>query len=208
MSDSACLTVFPKFGARINASPTEKVRDLVHGLIAAFKSRSIDARMALSLAEESYETLAPTTAGTSDIARFISEQTAQGKEQLLRSISLGGARKTIQAELQNLVEQCARPNWDGYGAAPVKETVVRNASRFADVVLIGLMFPSVAPEPDGAIAFEWYAGPRKTLSVSIDEEGTLHYAALIGPSRSYGTEAFVGILPRQILDLIYRVSAA
>jgi hypothetical protein len=56
-----------------------------------------------------------------------------------------------------------------------------------------------------AFAFEWYSAPRKTLSVSVDDCGNLHYAALLGPDSVYGTEAFVGVLPKRILDLIYQV---
>jgi hypothetical protein len=28
----------------------------------------------------------------------------------------------------------------------------------------------------------------------------------LGPNRSYGTEAFVGFIPKRILDLIYQVA--
>jgi hypothetical protein len=44
--------------------------------------------------------------------------------------------------------------------------------------------------------------------VSITPEGDLHYAALIGPNKAYGTEVFFGEVPAGILDLIRRVYLA
>jgi hypothetical protein len=205
-------TVLPQFDTHIRgrARMANLFRGFLAGLFRQFlagltHTRS-DERIVFSATEEGYETLISATGGMSEIARFICEQTQSGREQLLRSISLGSARATIKRELQMVIEKCSTTDWDGYGAAPVTATTVSDASRFADVVPMGLMVPSVGVEPDGSITFEWYAAARKTLSVSIDEEGTLHYAALIGLSRSYGSEAFVGVLPKQILDLIYRVS--
>jgi hypothetical protein len=42
--------------------------------------------------------------------------------------------------------------------------------------------------------------------VSIDSSGLLHYAALVGPEREYGTKVFVDSIPQVILNLIQRVS--
>jgi hypothetical protein len=55
---------------------------------------------------------------------------------------------------------------------------------------------------------EWYRSPRRTLSVSVAPGDDLHYAALFGPSRVYGTEAFFGEIPEGILNLIRRVYGA
>jgi hypothetical protein len=46
------------------------------------------------------------------------------------------------------------------------------------------------------------------LSVSVSPDGELHYAALLGLSKAYGTEPFFGEAPRPILDLIFRVGSA
>jgi len=44
--------------------------------------------------------------------------------------------------------------------------------------------------------------------VSVSPEGDLHYAALLGPNKAYGTELFFGEVPKAILDLIARVMTA
>jgi len=51
-------------------------------------------------------------------------------------------------------------------------------------------------------------GSACTLSVSVSEEGDLHYSALIGRSTAYGTEAFYSEVPRVILELINRINIA
>ena len=43
------------------------------------------------------------------------------------------------------------------------------------------------------------------MVTSVDPVGELHYAALLGRSRAYGTEVFEGTLPNSILALVRRV---
>ena len=146
------------------------------------------------------------TGGTTELARSIDEESEKARRQLLNSYSFGAKSSSVHKELQEVIEQCSIPNWDGYGAEPVKWEALIDAYRFAEVIPLGLAAPSAGAEPDGDISFEWHAAPRRTLSVSVDDKGNLHYSALLGPNRSYGTEAFVGLLPRRILDLIYQVA--
>jgi hypothetical protein len=146
------------------------------------------------------------TGGTSESARFVYQESKKVRDQLLKSFSFGARPNSIQNELQEVMEQCSSANWDGYMAEPVKREALFDAFRFAQVIPLGLSAPAVGVEPDGDVTFEWHAGPRRTLSVSVDEKGNLHYSALLGPNRSYGTEAFVGFIPKRILDLIYQVA--
>jgi integrase len=37
------------------------------------------------------------------------------------------------------------------------------------------------------LLFEWYKGPRRTLSINLTAVGDLHYAALLGPNKQCGT---------------------
>jgi hypothetical protein len=142
------------------------------------------------------------TGGMSDAARFIEQRENQRRAELL--ISAGGMDSPLNS-VQNELITSSEPNWNGYDAAPVKPNSIRDSLRLVQVIPLGIPAPSIGAEPDGDITFEWYAAPRKTLSVSVDDCGNLHYAALLGPDRAFGTEAFVGILPRRILDLIYQI---
>ena len=147
------------------------------------------------------------TGGTSESARFVDQEAKKLRDQLLKSFSFGAIPDSVQNELQEVMEQCSSANWDGYMAEPVKWEALLDAFRFAQVIPLGLSAPSIGAEPDGDVTFEWHAGPRRTLSVSVDDRGNPHYSALLGPNRSYGTEAFVGFIPKRILDLIYQVAA-
>ena len=107
-----------------------------------------------------------------------------------------------------VLEECRVPNWDAQGAAPVTEDAYRVACRFLESLPLGIRAPSIGAEPDGHLTLEWHRSPRRTLSVSASPEGDLHYAALLGSSKAYGTEPFLGYPPKPILDLIHRVMAA
>ncbi len=146
--------------------------------------------------------------GFSETARFVAAQTEQGRRLLQDSYSLGLGGKGVFDDLSGVAEECRTPNWDGYGAASVSEETFRQAYRFLEALPLGTPPPSVGAEPDGHLTLEWYRSPRRTLSVSVSPEGDLHYAALLGPSKAYGTEPFFGEVPRVILDLIHQVSAA
>jgi hypothetical protein len=146
------------------------------------------------------------TGGTSESARFIEEQEREGRNQLPKSA--GGMDlplDSVQNELIDVILECSKPNWNGYIARPIKRNAIRDAFRLVQVIPLGIPGPSIGADPDGDITFEWHSAPRKTLSISVDDCGNLHYAALLGPDSAFGTEAFVGILPKRILDLIYQV---
>ncbi|MDP2603640.1 MAG: hypothetical protein Q8S00_13755 [Deltaproteobacteria bacterium] len=111
-------------------------------------------------------------------------------------------------ELSQVFEECRDPNWDGYGAQPVSEETYRLARQFLQSLPSGMAAPSVGAEPDGHLTVEWYRTPQRTLSVSISSDGELHFAALLGSAKTYGTEPFTGAVPKVVTDLIHRVTAA
>jgi hypothetical protein len=148
------------------------------------------------------------TRATSDTACLVSGRIESGRWRLQDSFFLGLGWKGVFNELFNVAEECKTPNWDGQGAASVMEETYRLAFRFLEAFPLGVPAPSVGAEPDGHLTLEWYRSPRRTLSVSVDPEGDLHYAALLGPSKTYGTEPFFGDVPKAIMDLVSRVMTA
>jgi len=135
----------------------------------------------------------------------------QSQEGLRRSIDQLRTAQTFSigqafGELGEVFGDCRHPNWDGHGAEPVSQNTMRVAYCFIEAIPLGTSGPSVGADPDGHLSLEWYRHPRKILSVSIDEDGDLHYAAIIGPSQFKGTTPFLGEVPGEILGLISRVS--
>lgn len=146
------------------------------------------------------------TSGLSGVAEYMARGCEKGWMRLRESNSLGLGN--AERELAVVEEECGSPNWDGYGAAPVGKDAISAAHRFMWVLPLGIPAPSVGAEPDGNVTFEWHRSARRTLSVSVTSDGELHYAALIGPGRAYGTELFFGEIPRAVMDLIRRVTVA
>lgn len=107
-------------------------------------------------------------------------------------------------ELRQMCRQYATADWDGYQASPVSSASVTHAVRFVESLPPHFPSPSLGAEPDGQITLEWYRTPRHTLSVSVSSEGDLHYAALVGRNRHYGTIA-AGEPADAMLTLVNRV---
>ena len=128
---------------------------------------------------------------------------------LLQSDVFSSPIAKVEGQLKALEQQCAAPNWDGYGAAAVDAATLIYAYKFLRSLPWSAATPEIAAEPDGQVTFEWYRSPRYTLSISVSPEGELHYAALRGSSKRYGTELFLGdTAPAPIFDLIWRMGAS
>jgi hypothetical protein len=148
------------------------------------------------------------TRASSSTASYVSEQLEEGRRHLLDSHSLGMGTNAVMEKLYELAESCRLENWDGQGAIAVGQETFRQAYRFIEALPLGSIPPSLGVEPDGQITLEWYKSTRKTLSISISPEGDLHYSAIVGLSKSYGTEAFFGEIPKPIFELLNRVLTA
>ncbi len=147
------------------------------------------------------------TCGFSDAAQYVEDSTRLSRRELHTS-NVFGIASALRDELGTVWEECREPNWDGHDALPVAPCALRNAYLFLESFPLGYPAPSVGAEPDGEITFEWHRSARRTLSVSVSPDDELHFAALIGPNRVYGTQVFFGDVPTEIIELIQRVYAA
>ena len=139
---------------------------------------------------------------TAEIGQFISTQIRSPLAHLRQSFVLSKNAIGAENELHQVFQDCNQPNWDGYGAMPVSEDSHQLALKFLIALPLGMPIPSVGAEPDGQITLEWYRSARRTLSISISPQNELHFAALIGVSKRYGTEPFYGEISKHLLDLI------
>jgi|SRR6267143_2851554 len=142
------------------------------------------------------------TSGASDEARLVANRLAGDRYRLRESYVLGGAGNDSLRNLCDTVDECGLPNWDGYGAAPVAEETFIYACHFLRTMPLGMPAPDVGVEADGDVTLEWHRSAYRTISVSVSPDADLHYSALIGPDKHYGTVAFLGDIPKVILDLI------
>jgi hypothetical protein len=152
--------------------------------------------------------LALPSRGTSETARFVSQQTEVGLDLLKSSVTFGLLSNKALEELSLTFEECREPNWDGYQAEVITAETYQLAVQFLKALPLGTSTPSIGAEPDGQLTMEWYRSPHRTLSVSISPESEIHYAALVGTSKAYGTEPFFGDMPETVMNLINRIMTA
>jgi|SRR5208283_3038195 len=141
----------------------------------------------------------------STTAQFVAEQVRNGWSSLQESQVLGLYGKGALNDLYQVYWECQEPGWDGYSALPIADVTYELAQEFIDVLPLGTPLPAFGAEPDGQLTLEWHHSLRRTLSVSVSPDGELHYAAILGSSKNYGTEVFYGEAPKKIVDLIYEV---
>ncbi len=140
----------------------------------------------------------------SETARQLDRQLSKVTRSLHRSVALG-ADTAVRGDLADVYLECSQPDWDGFNALPVDPDSFGLARDFLLSLPFGTKQPSAGAYPDGQISLEWYNGPRRSLTISFDPSGELHYAIIAGPSRACGTEAFNGEVPSIILELIERI---
>jgi hypothetical protein len=160
----------------------------------------------VSLLTVSAALAAGATPGHSNAATYVQQQTRENRASFEKPISRAQPRQALLETLAEIYETAREPGWDGHRAAPVAQNTYLNAYRLLEALPSGFVLPSAGAEPDGQLTFEWHRSAHQTLSVSITSDGELHYAALLGPRRAYGTEPFVGQFPDTLLDLVQRVA--
>jgi len=146
------------------------------------------------------------TKASGPIGKEVARRGVESREILGSSYSLGIEGKGIINELLQTFEMTRNSNWDGYGAERVGVVALSNAYRFLEALPFGSYPTGVGAEPDGSLTLEWHSAPRCTLSISIDEDGNLHYAALLpGSRKAYGSEPFLDSVPSTILALAHEI---
>lgn len=144
------------------------------------------------------------TAGFSETAQSLENYRRQEQSRWREAESFG-LRSQLREELGDVWEECRGSNWDGHQAIPVSQESLRYTYQLLEVLPLDLPSPSLSAEPCGELTLEWYASARRLLSVSVSADGELHFAALLGPNRIYGTEVFQGQLPRTLVKLVQEV---
>jgi len=145
-----------------------------------------------------------TSRGFSEEANYISQYQNEWEKHLFTSITFGLKNEMIK-QLKLLATQCSVIDWDGYGALPITRDVYERSNKFICCLPLSIEEPTLAADPNGYVAFEWYKSKSSVISICIDQDNFIQYAAIIGSSKKYGTEPFINGIPRNILELINEV---
>ena len=122
-----------------------------------------------------------------------------------RSVSFDEKSREQLEALRDAYEEASLPGWDGHGAEPVSKATLAQALAFLDILPSTSPSPGMSAHPDGELAFEWYVGRGRVLSISVNEAGRLSYAALFGYSSQHGTEILLDSLPEAIALALRRL---
>lgn len=118
-----------------------------------------------------------------------------------RSIALFGAKKTLISDIYAVAAECAWDDWDGAGAASIPASVVERATELVRALPAHLPLPEIAPEPDGALSFDWIASRSRAFSLSVGATHRLSFAWIDGADRGHGVARFDGdAVPLRVIE--------
>lgn len=89
------------------------------------------------------------------------------------------------SEIDEIANECAVSDWDGYDAEPIHSDTIIKARGFIYSIPQNLPLPEVAPESDGEISFDWIWAKNRALSLSINKNGAIAYAWIDGEERGH-----------------------
>ncbi|MFC1758148.1 hypothetical protein ACFL2H_05185 [Planctomycetota bacterium] len=112
---------------------------------------------------------------------------------------------SLDDQLIDAYAEACEPNWEGEGSIRVEPSTLQLAKEFVESLPRKYQIPEISPEPDGHVNLEWYNGKRRLLSVSVNPDGRLHWASLIGTEDPRGSCVFFGEAPKTLLHLLSRV---
>ncbi len=128
------------------------------------------------------------------------DQAARRSQREVRRSTLG--HQEALEELWEVWSECRHADWNGYDSMPVEQETYSGAYSLIESLPLGFPSPSIGAEADGHLTLEWHKSPTRTLSVSVDPAGFLHYAGLYGPNKRYGTLTFFSTAPLELIQLV------
>ena len=124
-----------------------------------------------------------------------------------RSQALFGAKAAAISQVWALVNECAKPGWDGDDALPLDHKAAFKAVAFIRALPKGVTLPEFAPEPDGSISLDWISSRNRLFSLSVGTGDRLPYAWLDGTDKGHAVARFDGeSVPPRILEGIKAIS--
>ena len=112
------------------------------------------------------------------------------------------AAVTLLEELLFVWTECREWNWDCYEADAVTLENYQAARKLIMSFPSDLPRPTVGADPDGQLTLEWYKTPTRSVSISVNSAGFLHYANPYGRTSTHGTIPFNGTVPNELIELI------
>ncbi len=97
-------------------------------------------------------------------------------------------------ELDEILEECAEPNWDGYGALPTSKDAFKEVKDFLSLLVAeipSVIIPEITPEVDGGLELEWYNPEGEELTLSFNGRNVITYSGIFSDNaETLGTDPF------------------
>lgn len=124
------------------------------------------------------------------------------------AIPASSPASTLFAELNEVMLDCCRDDWDGHGAKAVSLHAFAAAKRFVESLPTGFPVPTISADPDGCVTFEWRKSPRRVVLASVHPNFQVDYAAIFGAAKHSGSEPFFTEIPETLQNFARRVFVA
>ncbi len=128
-----------------------------------------------------------------------------GEETLQQQATVTFSNFPLDDQLIDIFEHCSNAGWEGENSVPVDTRTLMVARKLVEALPREYRTPTISGEPDGHVCLEWYVTTRRILTVSVNPNGTLHWAALIGDEDPRGSCHFYDEAPSTLLYWIGRV---
>jgi len=135
---------------------------------------------------------------------WLGERLESVRRLLAESHALAGHVRDVFDQLLDLYDECSLPEWDGADAVPVARESLNAAGCFLLSLPRDFPMPEVTADAQGEIHLEWYASPRRILTISFGATA-LHYAGRFGTSTTRGSEPVAVRVSEPLLYHIRRV---
>ena len=87
-------------------------------------------------------------------------------------------QKKCKQDLKNLLETAGKPDWDGEGADPVTEDVIKAAEKVIDELPGDSGVPEISADPEGNVEFDWHLDNGTMFTVCIGQTGIIVISGL------------------------------
>ena len=116
--------------------------------------------------------------------------------------------KYFEEEILNVIIDCHKDNWDGYGSKKISELSIAKARVFCYNAQISelLSKPHISLDPDGYVMFTWQY-KKDILSVIVQPNDTVVFSLIIGSDRMNALLSFYqGKVPAIINEKLKELS--
>lgn len=159
-----------------------------------------------ALAHDQHNYLRPSQTGASETSVQLTDVIRDALDHFRTPVTADPAIG-LEDEIFNLYCDRSHDNWDDQGAAAITKEALWESLLFLEALPRGLPLPEPVPEPDGAIALEWYYSPTWLFAISLKGEGRIAFSGKLGDgNRIHGIEEFNGELSPYILESLRRIS--